>query len=447
MTDGSDQPTPKHRRRAVGVVVLLGLALTALPGRASADAISDKRAEAKRIAAQREQLTQEAERLNEQAKQTQDELARLDGQAADTTARLAGQQSRTATLNKQAADLAINAYMHGDASSGLAAVMVDDGAVNLQLARGYTPVALGGSTDVIDQARASVEDTQRLVDQLSAQKAEQERLNETLAQRSAAVVATQQKLTTLASKVNGALTQLVAEEQARKEAEAEAAAAAKQKAEAEALARKAAELKARTTTTVATTAAPTARTAAAAPAGGGKAAVAAAAGTTATTAPVAKGTTGTTKATTAPAAAASGTRPTATTDPPAPAPTVAPPENIPAASPAAGIAVAEALRQLGKRYVFGAVGPDTFDCSGLTMWAWAAAGVSMPHYTVSQFQAFPHVPLDQLQPGDLVFFNLNLGHVGMYIGDGKIVHAPRTGDVVKIGILAGRSVVGAIRPG
>lgn len=439
-THQDDQPGrprgPRRRRRALGAVLLVGLAATILPARADADQIGDKRAEARRIAAQREQLTQEAERLNEQANRTADELARLQADIATTTARLNDQQSTTATLNKQAAALAINAYMHGDASGGLAAVMVDDGAVNLQLARGYTPVALGGSTDVIDQARASVEDTQVLVDKLSAQQAQATRLQQTLDARTKSVAATQQKLATLATKVNGELTQLVAEEQARKQAEAEAAAAAKQKAEAEALARKAAELRARATTT----APAVARTAATTPATAAAAASAGRANATAktTTAPAAAGTPRNTSATTATRAPAA---------PPAPAEAAPAPEDIPAASPAAAIAVAEALKQLGKRYVFGAVGPETFDCSGLTMWAWAAAGVSMPHYTVSQFQAFPHVPLDQLQPGDLVFFNLNLGHVGMYIGNGKYVHAPRTGDVVKISPLAGRNVVGAVRPG
>lgn len=426
---------PRRRRRALGAALLVGLAATILPARADADQIGDKRAEARRIAAQREQLTQEAERLNEQANRTADELARLQADIATTSARLNEQQGTTATLNKQAAALAINAYMHGDASGGLAAVMVDDGAVNLQLARGYTPVALGGSTDVIDQARASVEDTQVLVDKLSAQQAQATRLQQTLDARTKSVAATQQKLATLATKVNGELTQLVAEEQARKQAEAEAAAAAKQKAEAEALARKAAELRARSTTTAAPA---VARTAATTPATAAAAASAGRANATAKTTAVA-GTPRNTSATTAARAPAAA--------PPAPEIAAPAPEDIPAASPAAAIAVAEALKQLGKRYVFGAVGPETFDCSGLTMWAWAAAGVSMPHYTVSQFQAFPHVPLDQLQPGDLVFFNLNLGHVGMYIGNGKYVHAPRTGDVVKISPLAGRNVVGAVRPG
>jgi cell wall-associated NlpC family hydrolase len=71
----------------------------------------------------------------------------------------------------------------------------------------------------------------------------------------------------------------------------------------------------------------------------------------------------------------------------------------------------------------------------------------MAHYTVSQFDGFPHVPLDQLQPGDLVFFNVDLGHMGMYIGNGNIVQAPRTGDIVKVTSLNGRTVVGVARPG
>jgi peptidoglycan DL-endopeptidase CwlO len=111
------------------------------------------------------------------------------------------------------------------------------------------------------------------------------------------------------------------------------------------------------------------------------------------------------------------------------------------------VAVAEAKRQLNKPYKFGAAGPDSFDCSGLTQWAWAKAGVYMDHFTGSQYRAFPRVSIDQLQPGDLVFFNADLGHMGMYIGGGQIIHAPRTGDVVRIASLSGRNVVGAVRPG
>jgi cell wall-associated NlpC family hydrolase len=104
----------------------------------------------------------------------------------------------------------------------------------------------------------------------------------------------------------------------------------------------------------------------------------------------------------------------------------------PPASSGAALAVAYAHAQLGKPYVFATAGPDTFDCSGLTMAAWRVAGVSMDHYSGSQAASFPKVTWDQLQPGDLVFFYADLHHVGLYIGGGQMIHAPRTGDVVKI---------------
>lgn len=95
-------------------------------------------------------------------------------------------------------------------------------------------------------------------------------------------------------------------------------------------------------------------------------------------------------------------------------------------------AVKAALSQQGKPYVWGAAGPDAYDCSGLTMWAWAQAGVSLPHQAAAQQGMLPPVSRDQLQPGDLVFFGSPAYHVGMYIGDGLMVHAPTSGDVVKV---------------
>lgn len=116
--------------------------------------------------------------------------------------------------------------------------------------------------------------------------------------------------------------------------------------------------------------------------------------------------------------------------------------------PGAGKA-AEALRlaltQLGKPYVWGADGPDSYDCSGLTMWAYAKVGIHLPHYTGSQWNAGAHVGLAELQPGDLVFFYSDLHHVGLYIGDGQMVHAPQTGDVVKIAPIGGRPFAGGVR--
>ncbi|MGI5270672.1 NlpC/P60 family protein [Nonomuraea sp. CA-218870] len=120
--------------------------------------------------------------------------------------------------------------------------------------------------------------------------------------------------------------------------------------------------------------------------------------------------------------------------------------------PASGSAVAVlnfAYAQVGKPYQFGGTGPGGWDCSGLTQASWRAAGVSLPRTTWQQWAwgANRRVSLDALQPGDLIFSE-GLGHVSIYAGNGKIVHAPQTGDVVKVVPLSsyGRRLVGAVRP-
>ena len=106
---------------------------------------------------------------------------------------------------------------------------------------------------------------------------------------------------------------------------------------------------------------------------------------------------------------------------------------LPQASGYAGVAVAKAMGKQGARYVWGATGPNTFDCSGLMVWAYAQAGVSLPRTSQSQGNVGVRVPsLAEAQPGDLVVYGSDRHHVGMYIGNGLVVHAPHTGDVVKV---------------
>ncbi len=101
-------------------------------------------------------------------------------------------------------------------------------------------------------------------------------------------------------------------------------------------------------------------------------------------------------------------------------------------SGAAQVAIDMALAQRGKPYVWAAGGPRSFDCSGLTQYAFAAAGVNLPHSSRMQSQMGRSVSRSELQPGDLVFFYSPVSHVGIYIGGGQMVHAPTSGDVVKI---------------
>ena len=135
--------------------------------------------------------------------------------------------------------------------------------------------------------------------------------------------------------------------------------------------------------------------------------------------------------------------PAAPAAPPAVEAEPAPPARAPGS--AAAIAVAAARAELGKAYVYGAAGPNTFDCSGLTQWAYGKAGIALSHYTGAQWNEGRHVSRGELQPGDLVFFYSDLHHMGMYVGGGQMIHAPHTGDVVKISPLFD-NYMGAVRP-
>jgi cell wall-associated NlpC family hydrolase len=112
----------------------------------------------------------------------------------------------------------------------------------------------------------------------------------------------------------------------------------------------------------------------------------------------------------------------------------------------AGIAVKFAYAQLGKPYVWAADGPGSYDCSGLTMAAWRAAGVSLPHNAEMQYHSMPHISRSSLRPGDLVFYS-SLNHVAIYVGSNQIIQAPTFGDVVKLSSVDMMRPYGYGRPG
>ncbi|MBO9520740.1 MAG: C40 family peptidase [Nocardioidaceae bacterium] len=120
--------------------------------------------------------------------------------------------------------------------------------------------------------------------------------------------------------------------------------------------------------------------------------------------------------------------------------------SVPASGRAAA-AVRFAMAQVGKSYVYGAAGPNSYDCSGLTMRAWGAAGVGLPHSSRAQQGSGVHVSESQLQPGDLVFYYSPVSHVGMYIGNGLIVNAENPSSGVRVTGLHSMPYVGAVRPG
>ena len=130
-----------------------------------------------------------------------------------------------------------------------------------------------------------------------------------------------------------------------------------------------------------------------------------------------------------------------------PRPVSVPAAPAPAPNGGAQTAVDAALSQVGKPYEWAAEGPDSYDCSGLTLWAWARAGVSLPHNSGMQYAATPRVDRSDWQPGDLLFFGSPIHHVGMYIGNGQMVEAPYTGAQVRVNSAIRSDYVGAGRPG
>ncbi len=418
-----------RRSRWATIPIFLAMVVGfALPAWASP--ADDKRAEAARIAKKREGLIQRAERINEQSKATKLKLDQVAAEVKVTEAAIGARSEAVSAINRNVADVVINSYVHGQQS--VLADFVDSSAgsgSSLATAREvYASVMVGSAADKVDELRAARQDTERLGKELASKQARLTALGTQLETETVAITKVQAELATLALKVNGELVQLVADEARRRE-EAEAAraradaerqrqelvrAAEKQRQEVARVAeQQRQELDAKRAADTARVAAVRAKTVTSQPR------------TIAAATPIAPG---------ARPAAAQAQIVDDTPRPPAP-------------NSGAATAIAEALRQLGKPYVFGTNGPDTFDCSGLTQWAWAKAGVSMDHYTGSQANAFPRVDPSQLQPGDLVFFNVDLGHMGMYIGNDQIVQAPRTGDVVKISSLNRGNIVVAVRPG
>lgn len=108
-------------------------------------------------------------------------------------------------------------------------------------------------------------------------------------------------------------------------------------------------------------------------------------------------------------------------------------------------AIRAAMKMLGKPYRYGAEGPGSFDCSGLTSWAFKQVGVTLPRSSSQQARVGQSVSRDQLQPGDLIFFYQPVSHVGIYVGDNKMINAPQTGDVVKYSDISSRPITGARR--
>jgi len=365
-----------HRRRLIASVAAVGLfALPVFaPGNASADQISDKKAEAHQVAAKLDQLNQKLDSLNEQYNQAIIELKTADGVVADAQHKVDETNKQLDEKTKQLRSFAVEAYVTGNDTPTFEAVITSTAEVASQK-QSYLEAASGSRQDLVDELQATKQDVANQVTKLTAAQQHALQVRDTLKsskQQADAAIAEQQQVS---SQVQGELATMVAAEQ-QSEADARAAAAA---AQAKAL------VDQRKATPIATPLAP----------------------------PVTPPT------------------PKNPGNPPPIIDPVNPDPNGGSPTPGAGAAIAAAESALGVPYVWAGADMSGFDCSGLMMWAWARGGHSLPHSSYAQYAMTRHIALSQLLPGDLVFFD-SLGHVGLYIGDGMMIHAPHTGDVVRV---------------
>jgi cell wall-associated NlpC family hydrolase len=329
--------------------------------RASADSVSDLRAQAAALVSRISALGQQEESLSEQYDSARNQVQTLQAQVAAATSQLDASEVSTSRARAALLEDAVTAYVNGGAnplSTGSSAL---GSATNSLLRAEYVNTLATDQSDAIDQYHlASLQEQAARVNlktQTSAAQAQVRRVAS--AQQAVSSLASQ--LTAEQSQITGRIATLVAQQeaaaaQAAQQAAQQRLAAAQAAAQAQALA----------------------------------------------------------------ASSSSSGSPGSSFGPPPPV-----------GSGASG-AVAAAESRVGDPYVWGAAGPDSFDCSGLVMWSYAQVGVSLPHFSGAQYADTTHIPMSDLEPGDLVFPADPGEHVAMYVGNGMIVQAPYTGADVQV---------------
>jgi len=360
-----------------------------------------------------DQEQQQVETLSNQFDAAQLHVQQVQQQVTAAQHSLSSDQSALDSVRLALTREAVNAYTTG----GFAASPTASPAANLDplVASSYFEAATGNQTDAEDQYRLAERNVATQQQNLQQTESAANQALSTLGARRSAAQAAQQQATATLDSVNGQIAQLVAQQQAQQQAQLKAQQLAAYNAQLAAQRQAAANQ----------------HTASLSDASG----LTSTSGSSSST----SGTTATTGSTTG------ATDPTSTTTQPSGPTTTTPPVSIPGLTGAAATAVSVALAQVGKPYQWGAEGPDSFDCSGLVTYAYAAAGISLDHYTGAQWSETTQIPLADAQAGDLIFFN-GLGHVGIYLGNGMMVDAPHTGADVRVESIFGfGSIDGATR--
>jgi peptidoglycan DL-endopeptidase CwlO len=391
----------RHIRAGRVAVIALGLTVlpVVLPTTAAADPISDQKALVAKVTDQLQSLENQADVLANNYATAMGEKADLDAKVAAAQQQVAAQQAAVDALRSQLSQVAVQAYM-GAGTDGTSPMFNSSSDVTDQLARDQlsrVAMSAGAATnDQFDEAVKTLKAQQAALDDARAKAQAKAAQIQGDKQANVQQQAAYTKARTDAQAKLGDLVKQEQERRARESFQRMQAAAAAAQAKADAQARAAAQAQQHPTS------APSA---------------------------------GTRRSRVSRSVVA----------------IAAPPASrapIPQASSRAGTAVNAAMSQRGVPYVgYKAIPGVGFDCSGLTSWAWGQAGVSLPHQSAQQYAMLPHIPADQARPGDLLFYHSPISHVAMYIGGGQQIHAPSTGDVVKVVAVNWGNVVGVGRPG
>ena len=427
MSDGGVQRAASSRLgRSVGTLLTVSLFL-AVPG-ARADSVTDQAHAVQQIAAELNRLNDRIAQLSDAYGAAQDRQSSLSAEIATAQTKVDAEQSNLTQLQNTLTDIAVNRFV---GNNGHELSPLFSNASNYSTAQQYaalSDVALDAGATTADDAQSVVRQLTLDTQQLRIKMSEAATLVTTLAQQKAEgdqLVAVYTQKAAAAQAKYGQLVQQEADRQAELQARAAAQKAAEQAASqaAQAAARQAATKQAAQQAAAASPKRPTA-------------------------APPTSTTIGRTRSKAAGTSASGNPTPAPAAPSPAPDTTAPAPVDTTPVSGKAAIAVAAARSMLGVPYRAFQASPQTgFDCSGLTMWAWAQAGVRIPHQSGQQFATLPHIPIDQAQPGDLVFFYTPISHVGIYIGDGQMIDSPHTGAVVRVRAMRWDMVVGVARPG
>jgi len=377
------------------VITLLVPAMT--PTIASAQTVDGQRKKVEQIVDELDRLEEKSNKLAEDYVEAVDTKSQLDAEIVDAEAQIAVKEAELDQLRGSLSEMALRSYVGGGAaplgplfedSSNLSDVLQRD-----ELAR----VALSAGDVTSDELDALVSDLDDDRDALADKREQAGELADSLVAQQAATEQSTKDFEEAKADAEAKLGDLIAKEEARRAAEAE------RKHQAE----------------VAAAASAAAAAAAANNRSAGTASSNSGGGSSSNSSGNSGG--GSVAAASAPA---------------------------PAVSSRSGIAISAAMAQQGVPYRFAASSPGVaFDCSGLTAYAWAQAGVFLPHQSRQQYAAVPHVSQGEAQPGDLLFYYSPISHVGIYLGGGQLVHAPNTGSTVKVAAVNWGKVTGVGRPG